>query len=523
MIPVDSNTSTSIEDGCTPVSSTCVIWNGPNIPCITLCKGDSIEKVVYELATKLCEITEGVLDVSSLDFDCLVGQGQSNPETLLETIQLLIEKTCQSNSGGGTGGGGSSTSTPIALPTCLYYTEDGDVITQLLPAQYSRYLADKICQNLLSITSIQSSITSLNTRVTALEVSLGEEENPNEITVISNCASAPNPGQTLPIQTAFTQFESKFCELQSYLGNNAQLMTAINKECVSLDSSAQVANDTLIMSQLNGWVENPTNISQTIVNMWLTLCDLRTAVTTQLNTAPPCLLISPFNLQVSNLTTLGCTVSWNLSPTSGSQLPLGYTIEVKEWNGLSAIGSPVATVNVSNSTTSTPLNITDDGTKVYQVSLTAVYNCGTTQAVTLIGKLNLSAVQYKITVQDEVTSPNGQAPCTSGNAEVNFPAVGNTTTVRLTDAVTGQPVVNINAPIDVVLRYTKSGDCLLTPTDTITVTIPTGQSSGTYTYLSQRYVKCGLDDCSIEYKFFNCGVSVSSASATFSPFINVCP
>lgn len=523
MIPVDSNTSTSIKDGCTPVSSVCVVWNGPDIPCIDLCKGDSIQKVVYELATQLCEISEGVLDVSTLDFGCLVESGQSNPETLLETIQLLIEKTCLGNSGGGTGGGGSTTSTPIVLPACLYYSENGDTITQLLPAQYSRYLADKICQNLLSITSLQSSIATLNTRVTALELSVSEEENPNEITVISNCASAPNPGQTLPIQTAFTAFESKFCELQSYLGNNAQLTTAINKECVSLDSSPQVANDDLIMSQLNGWVANPTNISQTIVNMWLTLCDLRTAVTTQLNTAPPCLLISPFNLQITALTTNGFTATWNLPPLAGSQTPLGYEITILEWTGIAAVGQPVATASVGPNVTSYAFtSITAEASKVYQVSIKAVYACGETQPISVIGNIRLTSVQYWVSASDVVTNGSAQAVCLGNNTENYFPAISNTLTVRLVNPVTNANVTNTGAPINVTMRLTKAGDCVLNSTENVIITIPTGQSTGIYNYFSQRYVKCGLDDCSVEYTFFSCAVSVSSPTAIFSPTTNIC-
>jgi hypothetical protein len=523
MIPVESNTSISIKDGCTPVSSTCVVWNGPDIPCIDLCKGDSIQKVVYELATQLCEISEGVLDVSTLDFDCLVGQGQSDPETILETLQLIIDKTCQNATGGGTGGGGTTPILPIALPACLYYSDDGDIITQLLPAQYSRYLADKICQNLLSIASLQSSVTTLNTRVTALELSAGGGQNPNEINIVSNCASAPNPGQTVSIQSAFTAFEGKFCELQSYLGNNAQLSTAINKECLSLDSSPQVANDSLIMSQLNGWVINPTNISQTIVNMWLTLCDVRTAVATQLNTAPPCLLISPFNLQITALTLNGFTATWNLPPLAGSQAPLGYSITILEWSGVAAIGQPIATASVGPNVTSYAFTgITAEASQFYQVSIKAVYSCGETQPLAVIGNIRLTSVQYWIALSDVVTNGSAQAPCLGNNVESNFPAIGNTLTVTLLNPSTNAQVNNIGAPISVIARITKTGDCVLNATENVTITIPTGQSTGTYNYFSQRYVKCGLDDCSVEYSFFTCAVSISSPTAIFAPTMPVC-
>ena len=36
---------------CSPISSNCVIWQGPDIPCIKLCTGDTVSDVVAKLAT----------------------------------------------------------------------------------------------------------------------------------------------------------------------------------------------------------------------------------------------------------------------------------------------------------------------------------------------------------------------------------------------------------------------------------------------------------------------------------------
>ena len=43
------------KENCSPVSSNCVTWQGPNISCINLCKGDSVSDVVYKLATQICD------------------------------------------------------------------------------------------------------------------------------------------------------------------------------------------------------------------------------------------------------------------------------------------------------------------------------------------------------------------------------------------------------------------------------------------------------------------------------------
>jgi hypothetical protein len=68
MLPVKSNTA---DKGCSPVSSNCVIWQGPDLSCIDLCNGDAISDVVYKLATKLCTLQTSY-ELSTLDLSCLV-------------------------------------------------------------------------------------------------------------------------------------------------------------------------------------------------------------------------------------------------------------------------------------------------------------------------------------------------------------------------------------------------------------------------------------------------------------------
>ena len=55
---------------CIPTSSNCIIWQGPNIECIGLCKGDTITDVVYKLAVSYCELKEQ-LDIGNYDISCI--------------------------------------------------------------------------------------------------------------------------------------------------------------------------------------------------------------------------------------------------------------------------------------------------------------------------------------------------------------------------------------------------------------------------------------------------------------------
>lgn len=86
MKPVNLDNGTA-----SPISSNSVIWQGPDIPCIKLCKGDTVSDVVAKLATELCAILE-TLDPNNYDVSCF--NVACPPSTMEELIQLLIDEIC---------------------------------------------------------------------------------------------------------------------------------------------------------------------------------------------------------------------------------------------------------------------------------------------------------------------------------------------------------------------------------------------------------------------------------------------
>ena len=86
------------EPGCNYTTSNCVIWQGPDIPCIKLCKGDTISDVIAKLATELCNVLN-ILEIEpsataiGYDLSCLNIQGLP-PQDFQELIQFIINKLC---------------------------------------------------------------------------------------------------------------------------------------------------------------------------------------------------------------------------------------------------------------------------------------------------------------------------------------------------------------------------------------------------------------------------------------------
>lgn len=520
MIPVSTNITLRPKDGCTPVSSSCVVWNGPDIPCINLCQGDSIESVVHQLATLLCESTSGVIDVTTLDFKCLV-ENQQSPDTLLDALQALIDKVCDLEDCCDSGGGGQTpTPTPIALPVCLYFTQNGDTITQLLPAAYSAYLADKICTILTTITSIQSTLGSLNTRVTTLEETveeLGGDPDPIEVEV--NCASGETPGLVVPIQEAFVNFENKFCQLQGLLGTLSSLNDVITQGCSDLSDSPQLCDEESTMSDLPNWILYPGTVSETISNMWLTICDLRCSVQGLITGGvTECVTLPPTNVQITDLTSSGCTVKWNIPQTGSFEDPTDYVVTITEWNGTSKVGTPIATATVSHPAIESVFSTVGDPSKIYIAEVYAAYSCGDSPIASAIGPVQLSSIQYILNVTDLITASEVTYPC-DGNS---LPAVQRITTVSLSNPGIGGVAINNGSTITAVLRFSLTGDCINAYSEDVTINIVTGQSSATYTYLGEKMKKCGSNPCTPEFKEFLCVVSVSSQAVALHPSVSFC-
>jgi len=91
MKPVKSNLS---KNGCSPVASDCVTWNGPDLCCITECDGDTLSSVVFKLSQELC-YHRALLDLTVLDLSGLVlsGDGTRTPANVLQAIINRIQNT----------------------------------------------------------------------------------------------------------------------------------------------------------------------------------------------------------------------------------------------------------------------------------------------------------------------------------------------------------------------------------------------------------------------------------------------
>lgn len=288
MLPTKSNHT---KDGCVATSSNCVIWQGPDIECINLCKGDTVSDVVAKLATELCEILNQI-NLNFYDLSCL--DLATQPLDFQDLMQIIVTRICNSETeidniktGNTGGGGGSSSVCPdeciVVLPTCLQYTNPstGSLVTTSSLTNFVTLLGNKLCllqttvnQNTESITQIINDIDDLTVRVEDLESTGGSGGTPTNVNI--NCITGTN---STPIVTAVQTIATTLCELESVVDTIAgtDIDDAIAKQCVGL-SNSNVLVGAGTMQQINGWVLNPTTIADSLTNLWITVCDMRSAV-----------------------------------------------------------------------------------------------------------------------------------------------------------------------------------------------------------------------------------------------------
>jgi len=274
MIPTNSGKSASA--GCDPVSSNCVIWQGPDLPCLDICNGQSISDVVALLAQEVCDIINASCDcdpdIAGIVTGCILDETDP-PEDIQELIQAIIDYLCDQNNFPGT----DPILPDIQLPTCLIYKDkDGNSVLFLQLEEYVVYLANVLCDKIAIINQIQLDLNSLAIRVTNLEECVypctpGGGEIPQ---IPSVCVISGGGGGTHLITNVVIALEQAFCDLLNYVGNAYQVQAAISTQCSPLNAYGFDGN----LTEINTWVDDPKTLAETTQNIWNTLCDLRNAV-----------------------------------------------------------------------------------------------------------------------------------------------------------------------------------------------------------------------------------------------------
>ena len=284
MIPNNSNNT----QGCNETSSNCIIWQGPDLPGINLCNGDTISNVIFNLATELANTTTVApgVDISTINQDCLKERygTANNLQTLINNIIGKLCECCASS-----GATEDPCSCNIPLPPCLRYKNEQGNDVFSLPLYdastgngYAVYLANRICDNISAITLVNNNLSALDIRVTNIEQTcchshegtgdLGHEA--RLAMVVPSFVGTPGIPQTLSKVLVAT--ENAVGELRRATGSPEAINAALN--VAPALGSRDVLSGKGTMAAIPQFINNPVNLAQSVQNIWVTLNDTRNAV-----------------------------------------------------------------------------------------------------------------------------------------------------------------------------------------------------------------------------------------------------
>ena len=363
MLPIKSNTDT----GCSPVSSNCVIWQGPAIACINLCNGDSVSDVVYKLATELCAL-QAELDLTDLDFDCLVSTAIGTPEpehTLSVALELLINKVCSLNdiiNGVSENDGSVNLDPNVVIPqnaACFVTVdENGSSITQLPQSTFTKRIAVEVCNLKTASLLHTTTLTNHETRIVSLEARPAATALP----MVTPTCTFPTTAD-VNLDVAWEALEQQFCALRGITGMPTALSAALTYQCVGLGAE-KALSQTGTMSGLVGWKNQVGTVADALQNLFITVCDMRAAVKDL-----------ALNGGGSSSTTFNCasvivdfTVTTNAERTSATLFFAGITTIADDVTDCTAQGAKVTVSDSSGAKFITYVNVSNNKTNTNGVT-----------------------------------------------------------------------------------------------------------------------------------------------------------
>jgi hypothetical protein len=367
----------SDSQSCDPISSNCVIWQGPDIECIKLCKGDMVSDVVDKLAKELCKVMQ-VLNITSYDLSCF-NLTACAPSDFQALIQFLIKRICQleqctgcipdcnGNSVAPTNPGSAAAGCPdceVAIASCFYFENQfGDTVTSMQLSDYVITLGNFLCQKAGVITTINNTLILQAEQIKALE-----NKAPVVFTLPEFVPACVLPPVSTDIATILQALEQQFCALRNATGTPDEIYLAISKQCAALNTAPALSPGGGTMGSISGWINSPINLSDSITNMWLTICDLRSAVANIKNNCCPdgCEDIV-LNLQLTlNATTLKLFITGNIPNGFQSCNPQGTLFTITDTSGglLNVYVDVITNINNINgfpvNLSGSPLNLLDN-------------------------------------------------------------------------------------------------------------------------------------------------------------------
>ena len=291
MLPTKSNSSGS---GCVPNSSDCIIWQGPNIPCINLCTGDSITDVTYKIAEKLCAV-QSTFSLSSLQLGDLAtfcttiaGPPTGDNKTLLNVLDYIVKKLdCVNDKVDAIPAPTTPQQPNIELPVCLRYVSGGVPVNSLVHSAATLHIANEFCLLKSAVDTNTRDIAANTIKIIELEKTI---KTGGQLPLVTpNCAHTNIPANVpVAMNLLLDVLEAEMCDIKKQVGSDNDISGATNLTTVTqlcpntnnFDSSPALSRSGTMLGAYApfGWNSPVTNLAESLQNLWITVLDMRCVI-----------------------------------------------------------------------------------------------------------------------------------------------------------------------------------------------------------------------------------------------------
>lgn len=422
------------------ISSETVIWEGPSIPCLSLCTGEKVSSVLFKIGTLVCDLITDLDELKTLTYPtCLEALAQSegltNPTTfsLKVLFKLLLDNDCTlkkliDNIPT------TSTSTSVNLDTlnlkcvtqemlnlCGQIPDHLDVlkVTQAI-INILCGIQDDVADILIRLITIESRLTTLGTPGSGgyTEPYIGPVPPGAPVGSVGTSASCLNTGISLLMRDHIPNItDEAVCDLIDLVGTSSDVDDALNAQCLA----DYIADPDII--------QNASNLAQSLKNKEVVICDLIERITSIENTCCNfgCDDIRIGFTQQYNSGTKTYTIGFTYG--AGTNIPTiftdcGSTFIVTDWRG-NEYTQPNTAGTLTNGSTFT-IDLSTSGLDLSKVLTLQIKTCFTNTLNGLIcidcfgGSLDLSSTSLGSSCWNFIVPFTDELDPTCSNKFINY-------------------------------------------------------------------------------------------------------
>lgn len=300
-----------VVENCIPTPSSCVEWNGGPIDYLGICDGDSLNTLLWEIITKLQEITGE--DLSAFDIDSLLDIcNQKAPQeiTILNILSILKNnqiclKDFIDNLSQQLAELQNQSVLNINLKCYAEFDNLGNSLS-ITREQLDQLIIDNLCDHKLRIETLEGKVINLQSQIDNLDIPDMTEA---EFATCVDPIVKPTSSQVISIA-------DELCDLQDSTGTPADISSALAQTPGDLNAE---------FGLISGWILTPDNWADNYNNLLLEVENLRQRIITIETT---CCALSCDDIElgftaVYNEDLDGIIISFTFG--AGTSIPAGFT------------------------------------------------------------------------------------------------------------------------------------------------------------------------------------------------------